>query len=182
MSVVSFFTRTNQADKQFENLVRPHMDRLYKVAFRFCGNQHDAEDLIQDVLLHLYSKRDEMAGIEKLQPWLVKVVYHKFIDQTRRDSRSPIAYCDSLDEVLQQKSNSKDLPESQLERENQIQHLMSALGQLSDEHRIVITLYDIEGYSLPEIQTILDIPLGTLKSRLHRARAQLRKHFQRTIV
>lgn len=165
----------DQTDLQFEQMIRPLISHLYRLAYRFCGDQDNAEDLVQDVLTKLYTQREEMLQVESLKPWVSKVLYHLFVDQARKNRRSPISLVadDSVIEDMPMPFSHQ--PDQNLERDQEIQHVEQAYLQLTDEHRAVIALHDIEGYPLNEIVVILDIPLGTLKSRLHRARARLKE-------
>lgn len=170
----------------FETLLRPHLDALYRLAYRFTGNPADAEDLVQDVLIKLYPRRAELASIEQLRPWLARVLYRQFVDNGRRHARSPFA-------SLQQTRDSDQLaPEDPLAalpdpapgpEEMAVLHaghlcLQQALDSLGADHRLVLMLHDVEGYTLNELETLLETPLGTLKSRLHRARRQLRDRLE----
>ena len=85
------FSFRARAASQFENLLRPHVEHLYRLAWRFTGNKADAEDLVQDVLLKLYRRTHELARIEQLRPWLAKVLYHQYIELVRQRARSPLA-------------------------------------------------------------------------------------------
>ncbi len=162
----------------FEALVRPHLKPLYRIAYRMTGRHEDAEDLIQELLTKLYPRRHELIEVERLRPWMVRVMYRLFIDNRRRQSRSPVhlsidnnpAVIDSIDNLPAEHGD----PETNIEEATRIRQLLLAVEQLSEDHRSVLSLHDIEGYTLEEMQIILDCPIGTLKSRLHRARARLR--------
>jgi RNA polymerase sigma-70 factor (ECF subfamily) len=161
----------------FEQLLRPHMDRLYRLAFRLAGNKAEAEDLFQDVLTKFYVRLDDLAEIDEPGPWLSRVMYNHFIDNRRRYSRQRLVIVeesrlpgDSI-ESLPGGSN----PELDAENADNIMRLEAALAQLSDDHRRLVLLHDTEGYKLSEIQDLTGDPIGTIKSRLHRARAHLRE-------
>ncbi len=166
----------------FENLLRPHLKHLYRVAYRFTGSAADAEDLIQDLLVKVYQRPDEIDGVERLRPWLTRVMYRMFIDSRRRYARSPIHL--AVDNTINGDEDSAPLhdslpsddaePDESLEQAHEARALQAALERLSDDHRVVIMLHDVEGYTLEEIAQVLDCPVGTLKSRIHRARARLR--------
>ena len=161
----------------FERLLRPHLERLYRLAYRLTGSKAEAEDLFQDVLLKLFGKLDDLAGIEEPGSWISRVMFNHFVDNRRRFARRRLV---SVEESqLPQKSVESlpgvDNPEQDAERLDDIIRLGKALAALSDKHRLVVLLHDTEGYKLTEIQDITGDPLGTLKSRLHRARARLRE-------
>jgi RNA polymerase sigma factor (sigma-70 family) len=164
----------------FDELVRPHLDHLYRLAYRYTGSVSDAEDLVQDLLVKLYPRVNELQVIEQLRPWLARVLYRIFIDNFRRQSRSPVHLVSTLEDSrangvdLEDVAAPDDNPEMEVARTRSAQHLGRVIDQLSEEHRSVIMLHDVEGFTLDEMQTILDCPTGTLKSRLHRARNRLR--------
>ena len=169
------FRKQRQAQPSFEELLRPHLDHLYRLAFRFCQNQHDAEDLVQDLLVKLYPRHAEVARVERLRPWLVTTLYRMFIDGTRRKSRSRLELIDDETSFYDSVASGDDRPEQTLAREQSISQMEAAFARLSDDHRTLLSLHDIEGYRLVELEEMLDIPLGTLKSRVHRARARMRE-------
>lgn len=170
------------ADEIFADLVRPHLKILYRLAYRLTGNSHDAEDLIQDLLFKAYGRLDELRAIEKRRAWLARVLYNQFIDNRRRNSRSPLhlAVDHSADEgdFLGELGMDRSGPETEVIRETEQQLILGALSRLPDDQRNIVILADIEGFTLAEMETIVDCPQGTLKSRLHRARARLRELLQ----
>ncbi len=169
------FPSPHQATADFESLVGPHLDHLYRVAFRFCTNRSDAEDLVQDLLVKLYPRQAELARIEKLRPWLVTTLYRMFIDDTRRRARSRLQPIDDETAFYDSVPSATPGPADSLAREQRLQSMQAAFDRLSDDHRTLLALHDIEGYRLNELHAMLGIPLGTLKSRIHRARARLRE-------
>ena len=161
----------------FERLLRPHLDRLYRFAYRLTGNKAEAEDLFQDVLLKLFGKLDDLAKVEEPGSWVSRVLYNHFIDNRRRFARQRLVSVDEgqLPPGGVDAMPGADSPERNNERLDDINRLEAALNELSEEHRIVVLLHDSEGYKLKEIQEFTGDPIGTLKSRLHRARARLRE-------
>jgi RNA polymerase sigma-70 factor (ECF subfamily) len=172
------FRRKGLAPSNFEEMLRPHVEFLYRLAWRFTGNAADAEDLVQDVLLKLFPRVRELSAIEQLRPWLARVLYRQYIDFTRLRDRSPTGRQstepESGEDPLERFAADDEGPEERAERRQLQDRIVGALRRLNPEQRAVITLHDVEGYSLVELETVLDAPLGTLKSRLHRARQQLR--------
>lgn len=165
----------------FERLVQPHLDRLYRLAWRLAGTKAEAEDLFQELLLKAYGKIDELARIEQPGPWLCRVMYNLFIDRQRHFTRRRLQ---TVEEAELGKDGMASLaasgaaaaePEASQRQLERVERLESALAKLSNEHRVVVLLHDAEGYKLKEIQELTDIPVGTIKSRLHRARARLRE-------
>lgn len=163
---------------RYTALVRPHINVLYRMAYRWTQSREEAEDLVQDVLVKLIDHLDEMQAVERLRPWLIKVLYHRYVDTYRRQSRSPVdsehewqADSQLLEEAAADDRDSYD----QLEWR---QALLRGLETLETAHRDVILLHDVEGYTALEIAEILDISTGTVKSRLHRGREKLKKFLQ----
>lgn len=174
MTIVNFWPRKRSPHDQFEELLRPHLRRLYNLAYRFSRNPDDAEDLVQDILLKLYPRLKEMQSIEKLGPWLARVLYRHYIDKLRSEQRSPIEYMADEEAIYETHAADTLQPSELLDATFIQQHMQQALNQLNDDQRIAIILHDVEEYSLQEISEILSVPTGTLKSRLSRARDKLR--------
>jgi len=174
MKIFSFPSKKSTT-ASFDSLIRPHLDHMYRLAYRFCGDRDNAEDLVQDVLTKLYTRKAELTEIDHLQSWLAKVIYRQFIDNKRRQLRSPLQAIEDIGDGFDPAAQPHIQPDHQVEQAQFSRQLEQAVSQLSEEHRIIITLHDIEGYPLKEIQDILGVALGTLKSRLHRGRAQLRE-------
>ena len=164
---------------QFEQLLQPHLKQLYRLAYRFTGNRDDAEDLVQDLLLKLYPRMQELHSIEKPGPWLARVLYRQYIDRIRRQQRSPVQLMDNEEAVYETHSSSDAQPMEVVDNEFKNRQLQQALQQLNEDQRLAIMLHDVEGYSLQEIQQMLDVSQGTLKSRLSRARSKLRENLQK---
>jgi RNA polymerase sigma-70 factor (ECF subfamily) len=161
----------------FEALLQPHLDRLYRLASRLARSRPEAEDLFQDVLVKAFSQLDDLAGVRDPASWLCRVMYNHFIDNRRRFARARLVSVDERQLPGQSvESVPGDLdPLRDVERLDNIMQLDRALTMLSDEHRLVVMLHDVESYKLEEIHQITGDPVGTIKSRLHRARARLRE-------
>jgi RNA polymerase sigma-70 factor (ECF subfamily) len=166
-----------QNSATFERIVRPHFDRLYRLAWRLAGSKAEAEDLFQELLIKAYQKLDVLVEIDDPGSWLSRVMYNLFIDERRRFARRRMHLVEESQLAgggLQDLAG-RDNPAADNERLERINRLDAALGQLSDEHRVVVLLHDTEGYKLGEIEALTGVPVGTVKSRLHRARARLRE-------
>ena len=161
----------------FERLVRPHFDRLYRLAWRLTGAKPEAEDLFQELLIKAYGKLDDLVEIEEPGSWLCRVMYNLFIDEQRRFARRRMHTVEEGQLAGEGLENlpGGDNPVLDNERLERIRRLDNALARLSDEHRMVVLLHDTEGYKMSEIEELTGIPVGTIKSRLHRARARLRQ-------
>jgi RNA polymerase sigma-70 factor (ECF subfamily) len=167
---------------EFAQLLREHIPALYRSAYRWTGAVDRAEDLVQQLLLRLYPRLAELRELDQLRPWVLRVMYRIFVDQLRRERSSPVQFGADAggDDEGNVTENDAWLdpgpgPEDLLEQEITQERLLRAWERLGEEHRVVIAMHDIEDYTLPELAQIMEIPLGTLKSRLHRARARLRE-------
>ena len=157
--------------------MRPHFDRLYRLAWRLTGSRAEAEDLFQELLVRAFGKLDHLTTIDQPASWLCRVMYNLFIDERRRFQRRRLR---TVEEGELADADIASLPgddsvEANLTQQQRLHALDAALGKLSDEHRLVVLLHDTEGYKLQEIEALTGIPVGTVKSRLHRARARLRE-------
>jgi RNA polymerase sigma factor (sigma-70 family) len=163
----------------FDELVRPHLDKLYRLSFRLTQSVTDAEDLLQDVLCKIYERRAELSSISDLGPWLSRVLYNQFIDSTRKQKRRRLRVV--AENELPANSSVESYPDPHSDPQTaavtqfDIDRVSQALQQLSVEHSTVIVMHDVEGYKLEEMQVITGVPIGTLKSRLSRARTRLKE-------
>ena len=161
--------------KRFEAILRPHFDVLYAAARRLTFSSVDAEDLVQDVCLKSFARLDELERIEYPRAWLLKMLYHKFIDNQRIEQRSPISIADTgldsiePDDLMQHESQ----PEHLADEEIRVARILMAMNRLSDDQRSLVALRDIEGLSIKELQLLTGMPSGTIKAQLHRTRAKL---------
>ncbi len=153
-------------------LLRPHLTKLYRFAFRLTGRRADAEDLVQDTLLKVYKRQTDLAALDDAGQWLARVLYNQFVDDTRRYGRSPLRLV-ADDMAPDELSASANEPDELFERGEDEAALTRALERLPEQQRIVVLLHDAEGYTLSELEKLIDVPVGTLKSRLHRARRRL---------
>lgn len=170
-----------RAAADFDRLMREHIPALFRSAYRWTGSIERAEDLVQELLVRLYPKLDELRGLDKVRPWALRVLYRMFVDQVRRDRASPVQFGADVpsestpdednDAFIDPSAGPPELTEQQMTQER----IAAVWMQLGQEHRVVLSMHDIEDYSLPELADLFDIPIGTLKSRLHRARARLRE-------
>ena len=178
MGIINIWPFRKDSQARFEALVSPHMNNLYKLAYRLTGQRDNAEDLVQDLLLKIYPRLDEMQGIDKLAAWLSRVLYHLFIDQYRRQQGSPINHMNDENVIYDTHASNMPGPSDVANTELTRELINTALGTLDEDRRILIMLHDVEGYNLQEINEMTGIPVGTIKSRLSRARNKLRKVIQ----
>lgn len=166
---------------EFDRLLRQHIPAFYRCAHRWTGTPDRAEDLVQELLVRLYPRLDELRELDRPRPWAMRVMYRIFVDQLRRERSSPVQFGMEIsgnstteDEELELADDSEE-PARLLEQHLTHERILAAWTQLGEEHRVLLSMHDIEGYTLTELSAIVTAPLGTLKSRLHRARAKLRE-------
>jgi RNA polymerase sigma-70 factor (ECF subfamily) len=168
------------AAREFEGLMRQHVPALYRSAYRWTGNVERAEDLVQELLVRLFPLLEDLRKLEQVRPWAMRVMYRIFIDQLRRERSSPVLFGgfqtlgadeDDEDGMIDPSSD----PELLAHREFLKERIIEAWACLPIEHRVVLSMHDVEGYTVTDISSMTDIAVGTVKSRLHRARAKLRE-------
>ena len=175
------YTREELA--RYESIVQRYARHVYNIAYRMAGNEADARDLSQEAFLRVYRALRRVEPDAPLESWLYRIVGNLYIDLLRRRPRVRV---ESLDAplltpggaVLREFPDLESSPEAILEREQLDGAIQRALGTLSEDLRLVVVLSDIEGLSYEEMATILHVPLGTVKSRLHRARQMLQQRLR----
>src|SRR3954454_21523589 len=150
----------------FAELVRRHQDRLWRVALRTLGSPDDAADAVQDALISAYRAAGGFRGDSAVTTWLHRIVVNSCLDQARRRQARPTTPLDG--------SAAADRPAPTLpgSRETAAE-VLAALRRLPTEQAAAIVLVDVEGYPVAEVASILDVPVGTVKSRCARGRARL---------
>ena len=160
------------ADLTWERIVEEHSARVYRLAYRLSGNQHDAEDLTQETFIRVFRSLSTYTP-GTFEGWLHRITTNLFLDQVRRRRRIRM---EPLGDDAQHVPGAVGLgtPERGFEHANLDEDVQRALDALSPEFRAAVVLCDIEGLSYEEIAVTLGVKLGTVRSRIHRARAQLR--------
>lgn len=170
-------------ESAFASLFRPYIGNLYQSAYRWTLNPHDAEDLVQDLAETVVKRLSELAAVDKPRPWLLRVMYNRFVDLHRRTKANPVVTEHALAEedaaIVDLAASEQLSPESLLEQTRLRRKLLQALRELDATQRAMVMLFDVEGYSIREIAAIVDVPEGTVKSRLFRARTQLKSSISR---
>ena len=156
----------------WEEVVRNHSPRVYRLAYRLSGNKHDAEDLTQEVFIRVFrSLANYTPGT--FEGWLHRITTNLFLDMVRRRARIRFeGLAENADERLAGREPS---PDQRYDDRHFDADIQSALDALPAEFRAPVVLCDIEGLSYEEIAATLDVKLGTVRSRIHRGRAQLRR-------
>jgi len=158
----------------WEQIVEEHSPRVYRLAYRLTGNPHDAEDLTQETFVRVFR------SLSSYQPgtfegWLHRITTNLFLDSVRRKSRIRFEGLAEDGGAQLVTPAGPGTPERGFEHANLDLDIQAALDALSPEYRAAVVLCDIEGLSYEEIAATLGIKMGTVRSRIHRARAQLRE-------
>lgn len=173
-------TRSQNGDiDAFEELVAKYERKVYAIAYRFMGNPEDAGDLTQEAFLKAYQSIKSFRQEASFSTWICRIVSNVCRDQLRKNKRQSQ---NSLDEdvwleegtVQKQLKDQRPTPDEVYESKELKEYLQGLINNLNPEYKMVVILRDIQGYSYEEIAQILDCSLGTVKSRLNRARKALR--------
>ncbi|MGQ9783451.1 MAG: sigma-70 family RNA polymerase sigma factor [Armatimonadota bacterium] len=163
----------------FSELVQRYQDRIYSVALNYVSNPEDAMDIAQETFVKAYSNLNKFDSASAFYTWLYRIAVNTAIDFLRKRKVRP---ADSLDDEkfteigFEPESRDRTIdPEEMAAQREQARILRKAISGLSNKLRTVLILHDVEGLSQEEVAQILRIPVGTVKSRVSRARAELRK-------
>jgi len=162
--------------RAFEELVRGYQHRVFGVALRMLGNRAEAEEVAQEVFLRVHRAIAEFRGEAKLSTWLYAIASRVCLSRLgageRRAGREG-------EETLVRLANGHANPAAEAERGELEAALHRAIAELAEERRIVVVLRDLEGLAYEEIAEALEVPVGTVRSRLHRARMDLKEKLER---
>lgn len=161
----------------FGELVRRYQDRLYNMVAHTIGCAVEAEDVVQDTFVQAYTKLASFRQDSHFYTWLYRIAVNSAI--SRRRKKRPVLSVDQQQETIgSEPMDSGESPGDRLEREERADQLHTALDQLNEEHRAILVLREMEGFCYEEIADILEMPIGTVRSRLHRARSHLRDQLE----
>ncbi|HMG30491.1 MAG TPA: RNA polymerase sigma factor SigE [Jiangellaceae bacterium] len=161
----------NWTPPSWDEVVREHSGRVYRLAYRLTGNSHDAEDLTQDVFVRVFRSLSSYTP-GTFEGWLHRITTNLFLDTVRRKQR--IRFDALPDDAADRLSGREPSPDRVFDDRMLDADIQAALDALAPDFRAAVVLCDIEGLSYEEIAATLDIKLGTVRSRIHRGRAQLR--------
>lgn len=169
--------------ESFELLISSYDKRAYNIAYRIMGNEEDAKDMAQEAMLRVFRALKDFKGQSSFSTWLYRIVTNVCLDELRRRKNDKYV---SLDSTIQTDSgelhaelcSDKETPESVYEQVEQREIIKRAIRELNEEYRSVIVLRDVQGFSYEEISKMLDCSLGTVKSRINRARTMLRERLK----
>lgn len=170
----------NQLDQlylDFEKEAVPHMDALYNYALRMTGDEDDADDLVQETFLKAFRFFDKFEKGTNCKAWLFRIMKNSFINDYRKSTKEPnkVDYEDVQNFYENIKSDEVEAKHYEQDAFSDLldDEISNAITELPEDFRTVIILSDIEGFSYEEIADFVDIPVGTVRSRLHRARKML---------
>ena len=174
------------SEEAFNRLVLAHQKRAYNIAYKFLGNHEDANDVAQDAFVRVYRNIHKFRGHSSFQTWLYKIILNLARNRYRKMKRRKEDKQVSLDNPLLQDEGeiSREIadetysPERGMRSKEIQQQVQAALEKIAPEHRQVAVLRHIEGLSYTEMSEILGCAEGTIKSRLHRARQELREYLR----
>lgn len=156
----------------WEEIVEQHSSRVFRLAYRLTGNRHDAEDLTQEVFVRVFKSLSTYRP-GTFEGWLHRITVNMFLDGARRKQRQRTDLLS--EEAAERLPGEEPGPERAYEFRNLTDDVQQALSALPPDFRAAVVLCDIEGLSYEEVGEALGIKLGTVRSRIHRARARLRR-------
>jgi len=166
--------------KRFERDALQYMNQLYAAAMRYTKNPEDAQDLVQDTYAKAYTSFHQFEPGTNLKAWLYRVLTTTFINTYRKDQRRPQASDSELEDWQIAEASSHTSDQGKSSEDVVLENLpdsdiKNALAEIPEEFRMAVYLADVEGFSYKEIAEIVGVPAGTVMSRLHRGRKQLRE-------
>jgi len=162
----------------FEELVMTYQHRVFGVALRMLGNAAEAEEVAQEAFVRAHRALGAFRGDAKLSTWLYAITSRLCLNRLASGERRLVR---QGEDALLRLSDAGPRPDAALERRELEAALGRAIGELPEDRRIVVVLRDLEGLSYEEIAEVLELPLGTVRSRLHRARADLKEKLERFV-
>jgi RNA polymerase sigma-70 factor (ECF subfamily) len=179
-------TLSESEEAKFTELMQASYRKVYNMAFRLAGNRPDAEDLTQDAFYRAYRSYREYEGDRPFENWIFRIVTRLFLDllRSRRRRIRAVSYDNPLntsfgeDNLFFDVADSSPDPQQSLMNESISENLQMVLNTLSPEQRTLITLADVENLPYSEIAEILQRPVGTIRSRLHRSHKLIRQRLE----
>ena len=171
MNEILLISRARGGDREaFGELVEQYRDNVYRLAYRMCGNAYDADEAAQEAFVAAWRALPNFRGDAKFSTWLYRLTTNAAIDVMRREKRHQTVGDGEMIEV----ADDADSPQETVERTEQQEAVQEALATLSEEYREVLLLRYMEELDYAEIAEVLQLPSGTVKSRINRAKAALK--------
>ena len=159
----------------FNQLMAMHEKRMYAVALRMFANREDAQDCLQEAMLRVYRAIGSFKGQSSFSTWVYRITMNTCLDELRRKKNRPNTSLDNLLDQGWSPSDGGNAPERSAIQTETRQMLAGAIRELPEDMRSAIVLRDVQGYSYDEIAQMLDVNVGTIKSRISRGREKLRE-------
>lgn len=164
----------------FDELIRRHSERAYKYAFRLTGNAEEASDVVGDAFVRVFNAMKNFKGQSAFTTWLYRIITNCFLDLRKKDRSKQTTSLDAMlqtpdGEMARQIEDPNRNPYQEAERSSREDRVMYAVDQLAEYQKAMIMMFHVEMLSYEEIAEALDLPIGTVKSRLNRARLSLRE-------
>jgi len=164
----------------FESLIIRYESKVYNIAYKMFNNEEDAKDVSQEIFIKLYRNLIKFNEQSKFSTWLYRVAVNTCLDEIRKrkkdkENLTSNVYETEDGEIEREIPSTYNMPEAELIKNDRIEKLRYALTLIKEDHRSVIVLKDLEGYSYNEIADTLNITIGTVKSRISRARESLKE-------
>jgi len=178
---LSIIDRFKNGEKvAFEELVLKYQDRIYNLCRHMLGNAHDAEDAAQDTFIKAYHNLDNFRPEASFYTWLYRIAVNTCLDYKKKPFfESFLKKTDEGEEFIDEPASDRPSPEKLYESKQIGLALNSSIGKLPSKLRTAIVLKEIEGLSYEEIADILEVSIGTVKSRISRAREELKRHLKK---
>lgn len=176
MGAAVLMVETKSKDERFEQNALVYMDSIYRSALYMTKNEIDAQDLVQETYLRAYRFFDSFEEGTNCKAWLLKILRNTFINTIRRSKRQlQVVSLSEMSEHGQEPASDSD-PEDGVFGHLFSDDVLAAMDRLPDEYKHAVLLADVEMLPYKEVADIMDCPIGTVMSRLHRGRKQLRKN------
>lgn len=173
MELATLLERCREGNElAWEALVRSYQGRVFGLAVHYLGDPEEARDVAQEIFVRIFRKLDDCTDATRFVPWMLRIARNACIDHIRRRKARPPAHDVPVDDVLDLAASTPG-PDDELYDSSRKQLVHRGIQSLGDLNREVLVLKEIQGLSLEEIAKLLEIPLGTVKSRCNRARLEL---------
>ncbi len=161
----------------FNELLGQHEKRMYAVCLRMCGNHEDAQDCLQEAMLRVYRAISGFKGQSSFSTWLYRVTMNACLDELRKRKNKPSTSLDGMLDAGWSPADERDTPEKHVLSAEKRTVIQQTIAELPEDMRSAVVLRDIQGFSYDEIAQMLEINVGTIKSRISRGREKLREKF-----
>lgn len=168
--------RAQQGDSRaLEELILAYEKRVYNIAYRFMGNEADAYDMAQEALIKLYRSIVSFKHKSSFSSWVYRLTVNTCMDGLRKRKHAPVSLEYSIEIGATSEDTGTDSPEEKILSIEKSEDIQKAINGLNDSYKSVVIMRDIDGFSYEEIAELLEISIGTVKSRINRGRQQLKE-------